>query len=170
MARMSIRPRRRAIRAGICAGAALLLAAPCASQVRDVEMKAAYIYNFAQFTIWPEARAREPLAVCADRAGVLWPTLQAYNGKPVHGRTWQLFDAGARLPGGCDVLVLARSAEPAPPASGMLVVRDGASSAPAAITLIDDDEQLRFDIDTREAARNGLRLSSKLLRLARTVL
>lgn len=157
---------------GLCAGAALLLAAPCAAQVRDVEMKAAYIYNFAQFTTWPESRARAPLAVCADRAGLLWPTLQAYNGRPVHGRPWQVFDAAARPPAGCDLLVLGRSADQAAgaPAPGMLVVRDGASSLPAAITLIDDDEQLRFDIDTREAARSGLRVSSKLLRLARNVL
>ena len=158
--------------AGLCAGGALLLAAPSAAQVRDVEMKAAYIYNFAQFTTWPENRARLPLAVCADRGGVLWPTLHAYNGKPVQGRPWQLFDSGARPPAGCDLLVLGRSApaQAGAAAPGMLVVSDGASAAPAAITLVDDDEQLRFDIDTREAARSGLRVSSKLLRLARNVL
>jgi hypothetical protein len=52
---------------------------------------------------------------------------------------------------------------------GMLVVRDGAGSK-AAITLVEDDEHIRFDIDTQEAARNGLRFSSHLLRLARNVL
>jgi len=40
----------------------------------------------------------------------------------------------------------------------------------AAITLIEDDEHIRFDIDTQEAARCGLRFSSRLLRLARNVL
>ena len=157
--------------------AGLLLAIPCLApaQVRDVDMKAAYIYNFAQFTTWPEGRARAPLCVCADRASVLWPALQAYNGKPVSGRAWQVLDAAAR-PGaaGCDMLVLGRAAE-AIPAPGVLTVRDGAAAGAhagtaATITLIDDDEQLRFDVDTREATRSGLRVSSKLLRLARNVL
>ena len=157
------------------AAGGILLALPClaAAQVRDVDMKAAYIYNFAQFTTWPEGRARAPLSVCADRASVLWPALLAYNGKPVSGRAWQVLDAAAR-PGaaGCDMLVLGRAAE-AVPAPGVLMVRDGASThagAAAAITLVDDDEQLRFDVDTREATRSGLRVSSKLLRLARNVL
>ena len=163
--------------------AGLLLAIPCLApaQVRDVDMKAAYIYNFAQFTTWPENRPRPPgapLSVCADRASVLWPALLAYNGKPVSGRAWQLLDADAR-PGaaGCDILVLGRAAGavPAPAVPGLLVVRDGAAgagttAAAVTITLIDDDEQLRFDVDTREAARSGLRVSSKLLRLARNVL
>ena len=168
--------------AGIAAGGALLAVSwPAPAQVRDVDMKAAYIYNFAQFTTWPENRPRPPgapLSVCADRASVLWPALLAYNGKPVSGRAWQLLDADAR-PGaaGCDILVLGRAAGavPAPAVPGLLVVRDGAAgagttAAAVTITLIDDDEQLRFDVDTREAARSGLRVSSKLLRLARNVL
>jgi hypothetical protein len=66
--------------------------------------------------------------------------------------------------------VLARTAErPALPATGVLVVRDGAGSK-AAITLVEDDEHIRFDIDTQEAAKSGLRFSSHLLRLARNVL
>lgn len=154
------------------AGGALLAAAPglAPAQVRDVEIKAAYIYNFAQFTSWPEARARAPLAVCADRASVLWPALLAYNGKPAGGRAWLVADATAHPnAAGCDLLVLGRAAG-AVSSPGVLVVRDGLGGAPAAITLVDDDEQLRFDVDTREAARSGLRVSSKLLRLARNVL
>lgn len=155
--------------ASMAAGGALLAAGPAAAQVRDVEMKAAYIYNFAQFTSWPEERARVPLCVCAERASVLWPALQAYNGKAVSGRTWLVADAAAHpRAAGCDMLVLGRAAE-ALSVPGLLVVRDGAGGM-ATITLVDDDEQLRFDVDTREAARSGLRVSSKLLRLARTVL
>ncbi|OON60741.1 hypothetical protein B0920_17430 [Massilia sp. KIM] len=151
----------------------LLLAAPAPAQVRDVEMKAAYIYNFVQFTSWPSERERErereTLAVCAERASVLWPALHAYNGRQVGGRAWRLLDSATHPKGaGCDLLVLGRTAE-AQAAPGLLVVRDGAGAG-AAINLVDDDEQLRFDVDTREAARAGLRLSSKLLRLARNVL
>lgn len=154
-------------------GAAVLAAAPCWAQVRDVEMKAAYIYNFAQFTTWPEGRARLSFRVCADAASALWSSLLAYNGKQVNGRPWATSDSTSRPQAGqssCDLLVVARSAATIPDAPGMLVVRDGPGLTPAMITLDDGDEHIRFDIDTREAARNGLRFSSKLLRLARTVL
>lgn len=153
--------------------AALAAAAPCWAQVRDVEMKAAYIYNFAQFTSWPEGRARLPFRVCADAASALWGSLQAYNGKQVNGRPWSTADSAGQpqaAQASCDLLVVARSASAIPAVPGMLVVRDGPGLAPAMISLDDGDEHIRFDIDTREAARNGLRFSSKLLRLARTVL
>jgi len=141
------------------------------AQVRDVELKAAYIYNFAQFTVWPEGgRAKDAFVVCASPDSALWTSLASFNGKPVGGRPWSLADAGARLrQGDCNVLVLGRSAERPLAAPGMLVVRDGPGRG-AAITLVDGDEHVRFDVDTEEAQRSGLRFSSKLLRLARTVL
>ncbi|QNA90008.1 YfiR family protein [Massilia sp. Dwa41.01b] len=150
---------------------ALLAPVPAWAQVRDVDLKAAYIYNFVQFTTWPElGRAREPFFVCASPDSALWASLQAFNGKPVNNRAWSTVDAGSRLKAGsCDVLVLARAADRPAPAQGTLVVRDGAGRGMAAITLVDGDEQIRFDINTDEATRSGLRFSSKLLRLARNV-
>lgn len=155
----------------LCCIAALVACAPLRAQVRDVELKAAYIYNFAQFTVWPDgARPREPFVVCANPDSVLWNSLASFNGKPVGARSWLLSDAAARLKASeCNLLVLNRSAERAPAVPGMLVVRDGPGRG-AAITLVDGDEHVRFDVDTGEAQRHGLRFSSKLLRLARTVL
>lgn len=151
--------------------AAALACAPLHAQVRDVELKAAYIYNFAQFTVWPDVpRPKDAFVVCASPDSALWTSLASFNGKPVGGRPWTLAEAGARLrQGDCNLLVLGRSAERPPAAPGMLVVRDGLGRG-AAITLVDGDEHVRFDVDTEEAQRNGLRFSSKLLRLARTVL
>lgn len=150
------------------------------AQVREVELKAAYIYNFAMFTIWPDAQgARAPLTVCANPDSALWPSLQALAGKPVNGRPWAMADLSNPRGAHCDVAVLARAAErPAQLAAGVLVVREGMGrevpghEGPghgAAITLIDDDEHVRFDVDTQEAAKSGLRFSSRLLRLARNV-
>lgn len=153
--------------------AGLLACGPAAAQVRDVDLKAAYIFNFVQFTTWPDlGRAREPFTVCASADSFLWNSLQAYNGKPVNNRNWQTVDMENRLkPGACDVLVLARAADRPPVTPGLLVVRDGAAgvSGAAAITLVEGDEQIRFDIDTEAAMRAGLRFSSRLLRLARNV-
>jgi hypothetical protein len=154
------------------AAGGLLAYATATAQVRDVELKAAYIYNFVQFTVWPDgARAKEPFIVCASPDSALWGSLQAFNGKIVNNRAWSAVDAASRLKqGACDVLVLPRAAERPVSAQGMLVVRDGSGRGPIAITLVDGGEQIRFDVDTEEALRNGLRFSSKLLRLARNVI
>ena len=147
-----------------------LAAGICRAQVDGKDLKAAYIFNFAMFTTWPDAGAKGPLFVCASPENPLWPGLSALNGKPVNGRPWTVTELAHPKAARCDIAVLARTMErPALPSTGMLVVRDGAGSK-AAITLIEDDEHIRFDIDTQEAARSGLRFSSHLLRLARNVL
>ena len=172
-----------------------LAGSACRAQVDGMDMKAAYIFNFAMFTTWPDGGARGPLVVCAQPDGPLWPSLQALNGRPVNGRPWSVTDLSHPKAAHCDIVVLARTAQqPALPATGVLVVRDGVvrdrdmrvgdmrvsdmrvgdmrvgDGHGAAITLIEDDEHIRFDIDTQEAARCGLRFSSRLLRLARNVL
>jgi hypothetical protein len=144
-----------------------------AAQVPEADLKAAYIYNFAVFTTWPPDAAlqKAPFAVCASADSALWAGLQTLNGKPVNGRPWSASDLLHPKGGRCDIVVLSSGMErpPSLPA-GTLVVRNGAGPGPAAITLVNDEEHIRFDIDTQEAARNGLRFSSRLLRLARNVL
>jgi hypothetical protein len=147
-----------------------LAASACRAQVEGMDLKAVYIFNFAMFTTWPDGNAKAPLVVCASPDNPLWPGLHALNGKAVNGRPWTVTELAHPKTPHCDIAVLARTAQqPALPATGMLVVRDGAGGK-AAITLVEDDEHIRFDIDTQEAARNGLRFSSHLLRLARNVL
>jgi hypothetical protein len=147
-----------------------LAAGVCRAQVEGADLKAAYIFNFAMFTTWPDGNAKAPLVVCASPDNPLWPGLHALNGKPVNGRTWTVTELAHPKVPHCDIAVLAHTAQqPTLPATGVLVVRDGAGGK-AAITLVEDDEHIRFDIDTQEAARNGLRFSSHLLRLARNVL
>jgi hypothetical protein len=147
-----------------------LAAGVCRAQVDGKDLKAVYIFNFAMFTTWPEAAGKGPLFVCASPDNPLWPGLHALNGKAVNGRPWTVTELAHPKAARCDIAVLARAAQqPAGLAPGVLVVRDGAGSK-AAITLVEDDEHIRFDIDTQEAAKNGLRFSSHLLRLARNVL
>lgn len=142
--------------------------------VQGGALKAAYIYNIALFTTWPGVQAADrPFAVCARPNHALWESLRKLEGKPVNGRPWTMFDAGA-APKVCDIAVLAGDAVPnrAPEPGATLFVVDGAVAGKymGAVTLVDEDEHVRFDIDTREAARMGLKFSSRLLRLARNVL
>lgn len=155
----------------LLAACGLSAAASCLAQVPEGELKAAYIYNFALFTTWADAgAAKSPFHVCASPDSALWAGLHTMNGKPVNGRPWTVTDLAQAKALRCEIAVLARNAErPASLGGGALVVRDG-GHGPASITLVDDDDHIRFDVDTQEAARNGLRFSSRLLRLARNVL
>jgi hypothetical protein len=155
----------------LLAAIGLSAAAACLAQVPEGELKAAYIYNFALFTTWPEPGApRSPFYVCANADGALWSGLSTLSGKPVDGHPWTVVDLPHAKGQRCHIAVLARNAErPAFLGNGVLVVRDGGHGA-ASIVLVDDDEHIRFDVDTQDAARNGLRFSSRLLRLARNVL
>ena len=150
------------------------------AQVHDAALKAAYIYNFAMFSTWPDAVPKTPLYICANPGGPLWTSLQDINGKLVNGRNWTTAVLADQKTTRCDVIVLSPFDErPAAPKSGkaalpVLVVRDGAgrngaARNTAAVTLVDDDEHIRFDVDTAEAARDGIHFSSRLLRLARNV-
>jgi hypothetical protein len=155
----------------ICIG--MLLASTCRGQVHDVALKAAYIYNIAQFTTWPaEHAAKATMNVCAS--GELAQSLKKLNGKSVDGRTWTLIEYVALTAAiHCDIAVLSggEGAQHSVFKPGTLLIAHGktAEKHHPAITLVDDDDHVRFDIDTQEAARQGLKFSSRLLRLARNV-
>ena len=149
---------------------ALLVAAPHGrAQTDDAMLKAAYIYNIAQFTTWPARALARPLNVCVSSGHVLWQGLRGLQGKPVGGRTVAVVEPGADT--ACDMAVLhAGAARPAADGTGTLVIVDEPVNGYAgAVALVEEDQRLRFDIDTREAARAGLRFSARLLRLARNV-
>ena len=159
----------------------LLLAAPyCLAQRQDDQLKAAYILNIAMFTTWPAPAApARALTVCASPQHSLWDSLRQLDGRNVNGRTWATVDAGAGASAGagksCDIVVVtaARAPRSAPKEAGnALYVVDGTPSATyaGAVALVEESQHIRFDVDTREAARVGIKFSSRLLRLARNVI
>ncbi|WEF35108.1 YfiR family protein [Pseudoduganella chitinolytica] len=173
---MTVAVRSRLARAVLASAllAALLSAQTCAAQ-DDSRLKAAFIFNIAQFTTWPPGPPgpARVLAICASPAHSVWPGLRELEGKALDGRALTVVDSGTGR--SCDVMVYSASAAPAvaPVAvPGMLTIVDGARRGhyQGAVTLVEEDPHLRFDIDTREAARAGLKFSSRLLQLARNVL
>lgn len=152
----------------------LSVTAAAAAQLPEAELKAAFIYNFALFTQWPPQllSADGRLHLCVAQTSPLQPALARLADKPVNGRRLAVLTT----PGDGDDLSACRiwldeDAQPIGPASryGVLTVADGAVSPGrgAIITLVVEDQHLRFDIDQRAAQAAGLRISSKLLRLAR---
>ena len=146
----------------------LVLARAGWAQSDDAALKAAYVYNIAQFTTWPGAEAARPLTVCLSSAHALWDSLRKLQGKPVGERKLAVVEPGPGTQ--CDVAVLRAGAQRPATAGGTLAIvdepRNGYAGADA---LVEEDQHLRFDIDTVEAARAGLRFSSRLLKLARNV-
>lgn len=154
----------------------VLLAAPCClAQGQDDQLKAAYILNIALFTTWPPpAGPARTLTVCASPQHSLWDSLRQLDGRKVNGRAWATVDAGAGAGKSCDIVVVttARAPRSTPKEPGnALYVIDGTPSGTyaGAVALIEESQHIRFDVDTREAARVGIKFSSRLLRLARNV-
>jgi hypothetical protein len=164
------------------AALAMLLPWPGASAAAPVpenELKAAFVFNFAVFTLWPAQvlPAGAPLVVCASPDGALFASLAKLNDKMVNGHRLALKGTPPAAIG-CNVLVL-ESGERERFAqlrdelaqSHVLTVsnRHPDVSDGAVIGMWVDNARIGFDIDLGAARTSGLTLSSKLLRLARSV-
>lgn len=152
-----------------------------AQPVPEYDLKAAFVYNFALFTEWPSDTAYEggTLNICVNPGSVLRQTLAGLGNKAVKGRRVSVRNLAAldslrachvlfidssdrerwvqikKELGGASVLTISDDDE---------IGRDGSM-----IALAMDNNRIVFDIDTRAAKQARLVLSSRLLRLARTV-
>lgn len=172
-----------------CAIAALAVygASACAQTaqaeqpVPEFKLKAAFVYNFALFTEWPQGALPDgaPLQLCFGSNSALRPALMELNDKLVNGRRIVVrsvsdYDTVRH----CQVLFLDRIDRDRWPhiriaAAGksILTVSDDADLARgnAIIMLYPENDRIAFDIDLQAARQAHLTMSSKLLRLARTL-
>ncbi len=181
--RAALETPRRAVRAaGLMALLATTMALPgvaAQAAVSDTALKAAFVFKFVRFTDWP-ARGTSTLTLCVVGDGDLGEALDATV------RAQQATGAAAdvrTLKGGepldtCDVVFVPAS-ESRRTAAGLKAVRDlpvltvsdalDFARTGGIIELYVDQGRLRFAINPRAADRAGLRLSSRLLALARIV-
>lgn len=148
--------------------------------VPEYTMKAAYLYNFAQLTDWPEySTADGAFNLCIYGHDDFGSALSTLRGKTINMQELRLRRvtdvADARL---CHLLFVgdsegARGARllEALRTEAVLTVTDNSQIALAgAILLIrTDDQRLSFDVNLDAAKRAHLKFSSKLLRLAKRV-
>lgn len=164
----------------VLASACLARAAHAQMQASEVEVKAAFIYNFALFTTWPpEAMlADAPMVLCVTADHPLQAALEKLTGKPVRGHRLHIRKINDNTVAGCHVLVFdahASSSVRVDAAAPVLTVSDGAPAARNAgslgpmIALALQNNRVVFDIDASAARQARLQLSSQLLRLARSV-
>ncbi|MES2125956.1 MAG: YfiR family protein [Pseudomonadota bacterium] len=159
---------------------ALACAASChAEPVPEADMKAAFVFNFAVFTEWPQEvlPAGAAIQVCASSSNPLFPALSQLNDKVVNGHHLAVRTATAPLRS-CHVLVLGshdreRWSQLKHDLAGanVLTVSDdrGISADGAIIGMSMENLHVGFGVDMAAAKAARLTLSSKLLRLARSV-
>lgn len=150
--------------------------APACAQVQEEALKAAVIYNFVQFTQWPD-KSNAPLYLCASADNPLYEALQRAVAQPRQGREVIVVPIANAGPGDCHVVFMSnddkrRAAQFQRLLAGpVLGVTDDPSSLPSEMTIVMSLERNRivFSVNNARALASGLSISSRLLRLARSV-
>lgn len=160
----------------------LLLALAClpglawADSYAEEDMRAIYLYNFANYTDWPES-PRDTFNLCVLNDASLGRALKNLEGKSIGKkplvtahltslasvRQCQLLYVGAADTYRLDKIAAALGNEPA------LTVSNAPVLETVAIVMTLEDARLVFDINLEAYRRVGLKPSSTLLRLARHI-
>ena len=172
---------------------ALLLLAACgtppiyggqSSGASEYTVKAAFLFHFAQFVEWPAeafADANSPLTYCTIGEDSFGGALdESVNGKSIGNRRLQV--KHVKEPGqiaGCQVLFIAagekkRHGEELAIASKRPVLTvgetDGFATEGGIIGFCREQNKIRFEINLDAAGKAQLKISAKLLSLAKTVI
>lgn len=161
----------------------LLATARLAAQLADpappeYHVKAAFLLNFTRFIEWPAAafpRPDTPFQICIAGDDPFGGVIdQIVEGERVSDRRLAVRRTREGAAGECHLLFVTRDKEdpaPLPRRPGMLVVGDSADILRdgGMIAFVIADRRVRFDINLRAAQSAGLRISSKLLSVARNV-
>lgn len=150
-----------------------------AEDTAEYDVKAAFLLNFARFVDWPDSSftsSRAPLEICIlgrDPFGRLLTDI--VRGEIVQDRAIVVRRITAPpKPQTCQMLFVStggasiRSGIPA----GVLIVSDDARhlNSGAMLAFILDARRVRFDVNQKAAENAGLKISSKLLSVARMVI
>jgi len=163
--------------------ACLLLQLPTAgaAQARSLtepELKAAFIYNFVQFTTWPNGllAQAEALNICVRPNAPVALALATLSGKLVHGVPLVITALSEEHLANCHALFVeaADSAwlkKVSASALPILTLSDlpDPSPAEAMIRLALDGRKIVFDVNASAARLSRLAISSRVLALARSI-
>ena len=154
------------------------LTAGADQQPQEYEVKAAFLLNFTKFIEWPPAPTPDsPFTICIfgdDPFGRLIDNM--VRGETVGGRSLVVRRIGPNHSVSCQILFAGRSqkdfASSVPDlAPGVLTVGEGEEFLRdgGMIAFVVENRRVRFDISQRLALQAGLKISSKLLSVARSV-
>jgi hypothetical protein len=158
----------------LCAGAAL------AQQPLEDDVKAVFLFNFAKYVDWPAASrgTSATLRICVPANPAFLAVVrdavrdEVINGRPLQATGLDGLDAARE----CDILYVGDTStgDAAAWAAAVrgrhtLTVGDGKLVNGVVITFVRDQNRVRFDINRNAAAQQQLKISSRLLGLARRV-
>ncbi|MGH0028674.1 MAG: YfiR family protein [Myxococcota bacterium] len=171
----------RAIGLALCVWlAGLLLASPPAGSTPDeYQVKAAFLLNFARLVEWPQKAmaADRPIVVSVLGSQEVRDSIAAGIGDAVIGEhpvEVQRIDSASEI-GGSHILFVTRERAQEPAEifrtarrHAALVVgeSEGFAESGGTINFFTEDRKLRFEINPDAAKASGLKISSRLLRLA----
>lgn len=178
--------RSNARRWNVVAALILLTAGGAPAQARRVadehDLKAAFVLNFVRFVEWPSESLPDPqtpLQVCILPGARGDSNLErAIQGKLLQNREIRLQRLkDPALLAACHVLILSGDSNLKAhvlkhlPNASVLTIGDASEDArlTGVITMVMEENRLRFDVDLHAAEKARLRVSSKLLTLARRV-
>ncbi len=166
------------LRAALLALLLLVPGAIRADSLTEYRVKAAFLFNFVAFTVWP-AEVGNTLNLCVFGPDPFGEDLDRLEGKSVAGRSLSVrrINSVSGL-ADCQVVFVSRAAIGNLPrvldtVSGkpVLTVSDsvGAARQGVALNMITVQNKVTFEANLGAARGNGLNLSSKLLHLAKEV-
>ena len=166
--------------------AALLLAAPAAGTqdtAAEYDVKAAFLFNFTKFVEWPPSAFhddRSTVRLCVFGDDPFGASLDEIAEGEVAGRRLMVLRvSGMNDPTGCQILFISQSERERVPQI-LAEVRDapvltvgetqGFLERGGIVNFVLEGSRVRFEISQEAADRAGLKISSRLLRLATRVL
>ena len=153
-----------------------------AQDISEYQLKSALLYNFALFTEWPPeslADAKAPLVYCVMGDDPFGAALDSLAEKQVNSRRIDVKRiTRADAASACHVLFISRSEQAnldrildVIRGRAVLTVMDqeGMAQRGVMVNLFLDNRRIGFEVNAEATKRARLTLSSKILRLARTV-
>lgn len=150
----------------------------------EYQVKAAFLYNFAKFVEWPSSSfsdASAPFQICVFGRDPFGEELRNITSeKTVNGRKLEVHPGVDLLRArGCHILFIASSVET--PASQIFAALRGASVLTVGdtkgfaeqggmINFVLENERVQFEVNRKAAEEAGLKISSKLLSVAKFVI
>ncbi len=133
-------------------------------------IKAAFVYNIAKLTTWPSGGDSLVIGVIGS-SGAGDSITEVVNGKDAGGRKIEVKSISAGAAKSCQIVFVCGSGG-VPSVSGpVLTIGEGSGFAKGggAVGLVVDDGKVRMEINAGVVKKAGLKLSEKLMAIAKTV-
>lgn len=148
-------------------------------QSLEYRVKAAFLLNFTKFVEWPPAELPDSnlFGICILGDDPFGSALdRMIEGETVNGRKLAVLRTLPNSPKACQVVFVSKSEKDYPQVlagfkRGVLTVgeEDAFLHGGGMIAFVVDNRRVRFDVDLSRASKGGLKISSKLLNVARSV-